>query len=300
MQANHHTPPPEYEKERSIIVHYFGWTWPKHAGIYCHSCSLHDFSICKQLFYIEKHWHVGCVCGCGATYWIYLVPIQDDVIEVSVPIKTPSNNTYSTYIAMKHCTSHKTSTASYSPAHEYTSSQIRHIYGVSVVISGGLPTRQLSRLKITTNHHWNIVNMQDLEWWVFAKASCSTNTAWPLWMSHSLDKIVAFYQHTNNHHSKFWWWFAVVCGGLWWFACIVSGFTAYRPKFWWWFVVVCGDVWWFWWFACSWNDVKYHPSGMPDDGRNTSHGHFPPANSPSFGLRFNKIAIQGTPQMAVD
>ena len=118
-----------------------------------------------------------------------------------------------------------------------------------------------SRLKITTNHHWNIVNMQDLEWSVFAKASCSTNTAWPLWMSHSLDKIVAFYQHTNNHHPKFWWWFAVVCGGLWWFACIVSGFTAYSPilvvicgglrwcvvvlVFFQWFVVVCGGLRWF-------------------------------------------------------
>ena len=49
---------------------------------------------------------------------------------------------------MKHCTSHKTSTTSYSPAHEYTSSQILHIYGVSVVICGGLPTRQAA-----SNHH---------------------------------------------------------------------------------------------------------------------------------------------------
>ena len=52
------------------------------------------------------------------------------------------------YIAMKHCTSHKTSTAYYSPAHEYTSSQILHIYGISVVICGGLPTRQAA-----SNHH---------------------------------------------------------------------------------------------------------------------------------------------------
>ena len=60
-------------------------------------------------------------------------------------------------------------------------------------------------------------------------------------MSHSLDKIVAFYQHTNNHHHKFWWWFAVVCrrlpasslvslpivpnsgGDLWWFAVMCGG-----------------------------------------------------------------------------
>ena len=31
----------------------------------------------------------------------------------------------------------------------------------------------------------------------------------------------------------------MVCGGLWWFACIVSGYTTYRPKGWWSFVVVC-------------------------------------------------------------
>ena len=40
------------------------------------------------------------------------------------------------------------STASYSPAHEYTSSQILHIYGISVVICGGLPIRQAA-----SNHH---------------------------------------------------------------------------------------------------------------------------------------------------
>ena len=40
------------------------------------------------------------------------------------------------------------STASYSPAHEYTSSQILHIYGISVVICVGLPTRQAA-----SNHH---------------------------------------------------------------------------------------------------------------------------------------------------
>ena len=38
--------------------------------------------------------------------------------------------------------------------------------------------------QITTNHLWNVVNMQDRERWVFAKASCSTNTAWLHWTSH--------------------------------------------------------------------------------------------------------------------
>ena len=52
------------------------------------------------------------------------------------------------YIALKHCTSHKTNTACFKPAHEYTSSQLLHIYGVSVVICGGLPTRQAA-----SNHH---------------------------------------------------------------------------------------------------------------------------------------------------
>ena len=43
----------------------------------------------------------------------------------------------------RHETLHITqNNASYLPAHEYTSSQILHIYGISVVICGGLPTRQ--------------------------------------------------------------------------------------------------------------------------------------------------------------
>ena len=46
------------------------------------------------------------------------------------------------YIALKPCTSHKTSTACFSPAHEYTSSQILHIFG------GGLLTRLAA-----ANHH---------------------------------------------------------------------------------------------------------------------------------------------------
>ena len=72
----------------------------------------------------------------------------------------------------------------------------------------------------------------------------------PSW-SHSLDKIVAFYQHTNNHHPKFWWWFAVVCGGL----PASSLVSLPIPKFWWWFAVmcggfgffpvICGNLWWF-------------------------------------------------------
>ena len=35
----------------------------------CHSCCLHDFSICKQLLYIEKHWHV-----CNNQYWLCVAP----------------------------------------------------------------------------------------------------------------------------------------------------------------------------------------------------------------------------------
>ena len=47
-----------------------------------------------------------------------------------------------------------------------------------------------------------------------------------------LDKLLAFYQHTNKHHPKFWRWFAMVC-------LFYTVFTAYRPTFWWWFAVVC-------------------------------------------------------------
>ncbi len=49
---------------------------------------------------------------------------------------------------MKPCTSHKTSMACVSLAHEYTSSHILLIYGVSVVICGGLPARLAA-----ANHH---------------------------------------------------------------------------------------------------------------------------------------------------
>ena len=52
--------------------------------------------------------------------------------------------------------------------------------------------------------------------------------------SAGLDKLLAFYQHTNNHHPKFWQWFAVVCGGLRWFAVVCGGLR--------WFAVVCGGL----------------------------------------------------------
>ena len=52
------------------------------------------------------------------------------------------------YIALKPCTSHKIIMACFSPAHGYTLYQILHIYGVLVVICGGLPTRLG-----TANHH---------------------------------------------------------------------------------------------------------------------------------------------------
>ena len=114
-----------------------------------------------------------------------------------------------------------------------------------------------------TNHHRNVVNMEDLERRVFAKASCSTDTAWLLWRSHSLDKLLAFCQHTNNHHPKFWRWFAVVCSGLRWFACLPlfslhivqnSGGDL------WWFAVVCGRLRWF---------------GVVCDGLSYSYSHTP-------------------------
>ena len=35
----------------------------------CHSCRLHGFSICKQLFYIEKHCHV-----CNNQDWVCVAP----------------------------------------------------------------------------------------------------------------------------------------------------------------------------------------------------------------------------------
>ena len=73
---------------------------------------------------------------------------QENGTETRLLAQKGTKYAYSIYIALKHCTSHKTSTACFSPAHEYTLSQILHIYGVSVVICGGLPTRQAA-----SNHH---------------------------------------------------------------------------------------------------------------------------------------------------
>ena len=52
----------------------------------------------------------------------------------------------------------------------------------------------------------------------------------------------------------------MVCGGLWWFACIVSGFTAYRPNSGgdlWWFVVMCGGFGGLWWFTVVCGDLRW-------------------------------------------
>ena len=116
----------------------------------CHSCCLHDFSICKQLLYIEKHWHV-----CNNQYWVCVAPpieyawCQFKMTSSKCPYRSKHQVIIlSLYIALKPCTSHKTSTACFSPAHEYTSSKILHIYGVSVVICGALLTRLAA-----ANHH---------------------------------------------------------------------------------------------------------------------------------------------------
>ena len=50
---------PQYQRLAHIAIHAV--------------CTIFLFTyICKPLFYIEKHWHVGnnydCVCVCGATY----------------------------------------------------------------------------------------------------------------------------------------------------------------------------------------------------------------------------------------
>ena len=191
---------------------------------------------------------------------------------------------------MKHFTSHKTSTASYSPAHEYTSSQILHIYGVSVVICGGLPARQAA----SNDHNPPLKHRKYTDYRIWNDGYSQKHRAPPTRLGHfewaisDLDKIVTFYQHTNNYHlftipnyggGLQWFAVPVVCGGLWWFACIVSGFTVYRPNSggglrWcvvvcgglWWFMVVCGGLRWFvlntgagrfvtsWWLITDWNN----------------------------------------------
>ena len=51
----------------------------------------------------------------------------------------------------------------------------------------------------------------------------------------------------------------VVCGGLRWFACIVSGFTAYRPNSGgdlWWFAVMCGGFGGLRWFVVVYGGLR--------------------------------------------
>ena len=137
--TNHFKPPPEYEGEkesRGLIVHCLVEPGQS-TQAYCHSCGLHDFSIlCKQLFYIEKH------CR------IYLVPIQDDV-------KCPYRSKHKIILLYLQCIIYRPETLHITQdkhgilfTRTCMSSQILHIYGVSVVICGGLPTRQAA-----SNHH---------------------------------------------------------------------------------------------------------------------------------------------------
>ena len=127
------------------------------------------------------------------------------------------------YIALKPCTSHKTSTACFSPAHEYTSSQILHIYCVSVVICGGLLTRLAA-----ANHHkpppkrrkyagFGTVDIPAIRKSIVLHRQGLATLKEPNYLF--LSQILA-----------------VVCSGLGWFVvvCLLSTvFTTYRPKFWW-------------------------------------------------------------------
>ena len=94
--SNHHKPPPEFEtiggendekqanhrkplqtttrirvkKESNCQFCGLNLAMARKNIIYlCHSCCLHDFSICEQLFYIEKHWHV-----CNNQDWVCVAP----------------------------------------------------------------------------------------------------------------------------------------------------------------------------------------------------------------------------------
>ena len=145
--------------------------------------------------------------------------------------------------------------------------------------------------QITTNHQWNVINMQDVERWVFTKASCSTkftNTAWLLWTSHSLDKIVAFYQHKKNitiipNSGGGLQWFTVVYGGLpasIWFHCLSSQIL----------VVVCGGLivplcggLWCPRFAVVWDGLSFSHTGV---------------RLPAWGLAYSQIAYGNTPDFS--
>ena len=101
----------------------------------------------------------------------------------------------------------------------------------------------------TTNHHQNVVNMQDLGRWVFAKASCSTDKAWLLevaipWTNYIFFSSTRIIIIPNSGSGLRWfacfplfslpivpnscvdlWWFAVICGRLWSFAMVCGGLS---------------------------------------------------------------------------
>ena len=110
------------------------------------------------------------------------------------------------------CTSHKTSAACFSPAHKYTSSQILYYlrrfggdlwwFAYTMLAPANRHKPQPKRRKYAGFGPMGIHESIVLH-----------RYGWLLWRSHGLDKLLAFYQHTNGGL----WWFAVICGGLRWF-----------------------------------------------------------------------------------
>ena len=173
---------------------------------------------------------------------------QADVLTTALP--RLSYSLYR-YIALKPCTSHKTRTACFSPAHEYTSSQILHIYGVSVVICGGLLTL-LTRLA-AANHHkpppkrrkyagFGTMGIPAIRESIVLHRQGLSTLKEPNYLRLSL--ILAVVCSVLR-------WFVIACfplfslpiipnsgGDLWWFAVICGGCGRLRC-----FVVVCGGLW---------------------------------------------------------
>ena len=113
----------------------------------------------------------------------------------------------------------------------YTSSQILHIYGVSMVICGGLPTRLAA-----ANHHkpppkrhkyagFGTIGIRESI--VLHRQGLATLKEPQLGQTTCLN-----YQHTNiiiPNSGGGLQWFTVVCGGF----LLSTVFTTNRPKFWW-------------------------------------------------------------------
>ena len=203
------------------------------------SCCLHDCSICKQLFYIEKHWHVG-----NNQDWVCVAPpieytwCQFKMTSSKCPYRSKHQVILLTVYIYRPETLYITQNKH---GMLFTGTRIHIVPNFAYLrrFGGDLLTRPAA-----ANHHKhqrNVVSMQDLGRWVFrlfAKASCSTGT----------DKGQGLATLKEPNYLLLSEVLAVVCSSLRWFACFPPFSLPIVPNSGgdlWWFAVICGRLRWF-------------------------------------------------------